>query len=81
MSSQQRTARGCHFAPLFFPAWARYAAQPARRQQILFPGAAQHEVMRCRTGIVAHSALISDDPGSAVHRCALHRVRETRILF
>jgi hypothetical protein len=38
------------------------------------PGAAQHLlVVRCRTGTVA----ISGDPGSAVHRFALHRVRDT----
>jgi hypothetical protein len=38
------------------------------------PGAAQHLlVVRCRTGTVA----ISGDPGSAVHRHALHRVRDT----
>src|SRR6185312_15452391 len=35
--------------------------------QVLVPGAAQHEVMRCRTGTVS----LFGGPGSAVHRCAL----------
>jgi len=46
-----------------------------------FPGAAQHGAKR-------NDALqtrdrnelgVCDDPGSAVHRCALHRIRETRV--
>jgi hypothetical protein len=41
------------------------------------PGAAQHEVMRCRTGIVPNSELmtIPDQRRTAI---ALRRVRETR---
>jgi hypothetical protein len=39
-----------------------------------FPGAARHEVVRCRPGIVT----VFDDPGSAVRRCALHWIRETK---
>jgi hypothetical protein len=39
------------------------------------PGAAQHEVMRCRPGTVTRRTL--GDPGSAVHRFALHRIRDT----
>jgi len=39
------------------------------------PGAAQHEVMRCRTGTAKDRGL--GGPASAVHHCALHRVRDT----
>ncbi len=41
------------------------------------PGAAQHEVVRCRPG----TAAVSGGPGSAMHHfaaLALHRVRDTR---
>ena len=41
-----------------------------------FPGAAQHEVVRCRPGIVTYSEFFTI-PGLAVHRFALHRIRET----
>jgi hypothetical protein len=50
------------------------------------PGAAQHKrsaVMRCRTGTFAISAQrngelsVCEGPASAVHRFALHRVRDT----
>ena len=37
------------------------------------PGAAQHEVVRCRPGTVP----ICGGPGSAVQRFALHRIRDT----
>ncbi len=47
-------------------------------EELRFPGAAQHVAQRSdapqnrdRTGL-----RICDDPGSAVHRYALHRVRE-----
>jgi hypothetical protein len=43
--------------------------------QYCVPGAAQHEVVRCRPGIVT----VRGDPGSAVHRSALHRIRDTRL--
>ena len=36
--------------------------------------------MHCRTGIVANSEFCND-PGSAVHRCTLHRVRETQLSY
>jgi hypothetical protein len=36
------------------------------------PGAAQHEVVRCRTGTVTNWK----GPGSAAHRFALHRIRD-----
>jgi hypothetical protein len=42
------------------------------------PGAAQHEVVRCRPGTVP--VRVRGGPGSAVHRfalLALHRVRDT----
>ena len=38
------------------------------------PGAAQREAVRCRTGTVINS----DGPGSAMHRYALHRIRDTQ---
>src|SRR5262249_24006852 len=44
------------------------------------PGAAQHEVVRCRPGTVTERVL--GGPGSAMHHSltlALHRVRDTRI--
>jgi hypothetical protein len=44
------------------------------------PGTAQHAVMRCRPGTVSHSELQDrrgDGPGSASHRFALRRVRDT----
>src|SRR5215472_7913538 len=41
-----------------------------------FPGAAQRVVMRCRPGIVTNSECrVCEDPGSSLHRYALHRVR------
>jgi hypothetical protein len=51
-----------------------------------FPGAAQHEAER--SGALQtrdrykHGAMkcrVYYDPGSAVHRCALHRIRETGV--
>ena len=48
------------------------AAVPRGKSRV--PGAAQHEVVRCRPGTVA----VRGGPGSAVHRSALHRVRDTR---
>ena len=42
------------------------------------PGALRHEVTRCRTGIVAKAA-VDMVPASAMHRSALHRVRDTRL--
>jgi len=44
-----------------------------------FPGAAQHEVVRCRPGIVTNSefSAIPDQRCTASLRCALHRIRET----
>ncbi len=44
----------------------------------------QHEVMRCRPGIVPHSDLQHhrwNGPGSAVHHCVAHRVRDTETYF
>ena len=49
--------------------------QNARRSRV--PGAAQHEVVRCRPGTVS----VRGGPGSATHRfapLALHRIRDTR---
>jgi hypothetical protein len=43
------------------------------REKLVVPGAAQHAVMRRRPGIVT----VCGDPGSAVHRFALHRIRDT----
>jgi hypothetical protein len=44
-----------------------------------FPGAAQHGAQR--SGALQtrdrYERRVCDDPGSAVHRCALHRIRET----
>ena len=40
------------------------------------PGAAQHAVMRCRTG--THDVVRKMDSASAAHRSALHRARDTR---
>ncbi|MGA8078183.1 MAG: hypothetical protein WB868_12430, partial [Xanthobacteraceae bacterium] len=48
---------------------------PVRRPIERFLGAAQHELMRCRTGIVSHA----ESGTIPVQRCianALHRVRE-----
>ena len=39
------------------------------------PGAAQHEVVRCRPGVQNLESNLG--PGSAVHRYALHRIRDT----
>ena len=40
------------------------------------PGATQHEVVRCRPEIVPTNTFLGG-PGSAMHRYALHRVRDT----
>jgi hypothetical protein len=51
-----------------------------------FPGAAQHDAQRSgapqtrdRYKRSAMKCPVFDDPGSAVHRCALHRIRETGV--
>jgi hypothetical protein len=41
------------------------------------PGAAHHAVVRRRTGTVS----VCSGPGAAVHRSALHRIRDTRSRF
>jgi hypothetical protein len=41
------------------------------------PGAARHEMRRCRRGIVTNCR-VPDDPGPAAHHFVPHRIRETR---
>jgi hypothetical protein len=41
------------------------------------PGAAQHAVVRCGPGTVTDAGTLGG-PASAVQRCTLHRVRDTR---
>src|SRR5207244_1846239 len=56
------------------------SARPGVRRQrarVRVPGAAQHEVVRCRPGTPVCSPR-NRGPASAVHRYALHRVRDTR---
>jgi hypothetical protein len=57
--------------------WARGAG--FKLTQPSFPGAAQHEAKRNDALLTRdrNKRRAQSDPGSAVHRCALHRVRET----
>jgi hypothetical protein len=58
---------------------AYWSNGPEKGSRPRFPGAAQHEVMRCRPGIVTNSER-ETIPDQRCTACALHRIRETGLM-